>query len=283
MATMFTVGEMAKLSNLSKQTLIFYDRKGVFSPNYVDPENGYRYYSADQLELLDNILILKEMGLSLEEIKHFMENRSVGLALSIMKEQQEKMSRRLERIKKLQKKLADKIAVLEQFQADENHIVLVEKREPEYLLLEPVEEPGGLLQQDLAQKRLLRRARKNSYPYYYQIGTMFSRRDMEKEGWDHASYMFLTLEGPVEDPLCWRKDCGQFIRGYHTGPYQEAGNTYKKIWKTADAGGYHPGEYAYEYCILDSLTSRTSREYVTELQIPVTAPLSEFSEKTQEE
>ena len=53
MATLFTVGEMAKLSNISKQTLIFYDRKGVFSPNYVDPDNGYRYYSADQLELLD--------------------------------------------------------------------------------------------------------------------------------------------------------------------------------------------------------------------------------------
>ena len=91
MATLFTVGEMAKLSNISKQTLIFYDRKGVFSPNYVDPDNGYRYYSADQLELLDNILILKEMGLSLEEIKSFMENRSVELALSLMREQKQKM------------------------------------------------------------------------------------------------------------------------------------------------------------------------------------------------
>ncbi len=71
MATLFTVGEMAKLSNISKQTLIFYDRKGVFSPNYVDPDNGYRYYSADQLELLDNILILKEMGLSLGRNQKF--------------------------------------------------------------------------------------------------------------------------------------------------------------------------------------------------------------------
>ena len=105
MATLFTVGEMAKLSNISKQTLIFYDRKGVFSPNYVDADNGYRYYSADQLELLDNILILKEMGLSLEEIKSFMENRSVELALSLMREQKQKMEQRMERIWKQQKKL----------------------------------------------------------------------------------------------------------------------------------------------------------------------------------
>ena len=39
----FTVGELAKLGGLSKQTLIFYDREGVFRPSYVDPANGYRY------------------------------------------------------------------------------------------------------------------------------------------------------------------------------------------------------------------------------------------------
>ena len=147
MATLFTVGEMAKLSNISKQTLIFYDRKGVFSPNYVDPDNGYRYYSADQLELLDNILILKEMGLSLEEIKSFMENRSVELALSLMREQKQKMEQRMERIWKLQKKLDDKIEVLEAFQKDEKRIVFLEKTEPEYLLLESVDGCGDLLQQ----------------------------------------------------------------------------------------------------------------------------------------
>ena len=38
----FTAGEIAKLSGLSKQTILFYDKKGILKPDYVDPDNGYR-------------------------------------------------------------------------------------------------------------------------------------------------------------------------------------------------------------------------------------------------
>ena len=58
----FTAGEIAKLSGLSKQTILFYDKKGILKPDYVDPDNGYRYYSADQLDFLDNISMLKVLG-----------------------------------------------------------------------------------------------------------------------------------------------------------------------------------------------------------------------------
>lgn len=42
----------------------------------MDNENGYRYYSKDQIWELMFILILKRAGLSLEEIKSFSEHRS---------------------------------------------------------------------------------------------------------------------------------------------------------------------------------------------------------------
>ena len=58
MQAQLTVGEMAKLVGISRQTLIYYDREGVFRPSQVDPDNGYRYYTADQLEALDTILNL---------------------------------------------------------------------------------------------------------------------------------------------------------------------------------------------------------------------------------
>ena len=71
----FTVGEMAALNGISKQTLIFYDKQGVLKPKYQDNKNRYRYYTADQLEQLDSILILRELGLPLREIKRHMDNR----------------------------------------------------------------------------------------------------------------------------------------------------------------------------------------------------------------
>src|SRR5699024_11456334 len=59
-----SIGEVAKYQNISKQTLIFYDKVGLFRPAWVDPENGYRYYSASQLDYLDTILIMKQIGFS---------------------------------------------------------------------------------------------------------------------------------------------------------------------------------------------------------------------------
>ena len=54
---LFSIGEVAKYQNISKQTLIFYDKIGLFRPAWVDPDNGDRYYSAKQLDELDAILI----------------------------------------------------------------------------------------------------------------------------------------------------------------------------------------------------------------------------------
>ena len=69
---LFSIGELSKQQNISRQTLIFYDRIGLFSPAWVDPENGYRYYSASQLDYLDTICIMKKIGFSLDEIREHM-------------------------------------------------------------------------------------------------------------------------------------------------------------------------------------------------------------------
>ncbi|WP_185907839.1 MerR family transcriptional regulator [Psychrobacillus soli] len=64
-----TIGEVAKLSNISVQTLRFYDRIDLFKPIKIDPNNQYRYYQNTQLYYLDIIKSLKYLGLSLEEVK----------------------------------------------------------------------------------------------------------------------------------------------------------------------------------------------------------------------
>ena len=70
---LFSIGEVAKYQHISKQTLIFYDKIGLFRPAWVDPPSGYRYYSASQLDYLDTILIMKKIGFSLQEIRGIFE------------------------------------------------------------------------------------------------------------------------------------------------------------------------------------------------------------------
>ena len=65
---MFRIGEFSKIAQVSGRLLRYYDEIGLLSPESTDPETGYRFYSARQLPRLNRILVLKELGLSLEQI-----------------------------------------------------------------------------------------------------------------------------------------------------------------------------------------------------------------------
>ena len=65
---MLKIGDFAKLTRLSVQTLRYYDDLGLLKPVEVDRYTGYRYYAYDQLTRLNRILALKDLGLSLEQV-----------------------------------------------------------------------------------------------------------------------------------------------------------------------------------------------------------------------
>ncbi len=69
---MLKIGELAKICNVSTQTLRFYDREGIFSPEEVDSASGYRYYGNRQVETLKSIIKLKSLGFELSEIKEIL-------------------------------------------------------------------------------------------------------------------------------------------------------------------------------------------------------------------
>lgn len=65
----YSIGEVAKLTNISIQTLRYYDQISLFKPSHVDPKTNYRYYKESQLYYLDIIKSLKFLGTSLDKIK----------------------------------------------------------------------------------------------------------------------------------------------------------------------------------------------------------------------
>jgi DNA-binding transcriptional MerR regulator len=69
---MFSVGEFARLAQVSTRLLRYYDEIGLLKPRHIDRFTSYRYYSAEQLPRLNRILALKELGLSLEQIQRLL-------------------------------------------------------------------------------------------------------------------------------------------------------------------------------------------------------------------
>jgi DNA-binding transcriptional MerR regulator len=75
---MFSIGEFARLGGVSVRTLRHYDEIGLLRPATVDPDTGYRGYSAAQLGQLNRVMALKELGLSLTQARRLMEGVTLG-------------------------------------------------------------------------------------------------------------------------------------------------------------------------------------------------------------
>lgn len=87
MGERLSIGEMAELNNISRQTLHFYDRIGLLKPYYVDEETGYRYYNVKQCAMLDMIQYMKALGMSLKEIKNQLNHYEIGLVQDMLQNQ----------------------------------------------------------------------------------------------------------------------------------------------------------------------------------------------------
>lgn len=65
---MFKIGAFSQLTGVTVKALRYYDRVALLKPTQVDRFTGYRYYSIAQIDRLNRILALKDLGLSLDEI-----------------------------------------------------------------------------------------------------------------------------------------------------------------------------------------------------------------------
>lgn len=70
----FKIGDFSQLGQVSVRTLRLYDELELIKPAETDKWTGYRYYTLDQLPRLHRILALKDLGLSLEQISHLLQN-----------------------------------------------------------------------------------------------------------------------------------------------------------------------------------------------------------------
>lgn len=70
----FTAGELAAMFDISRQSLLYYDKIKLLSPDFI-AENGYRHYSITQYLDLEIIVNLRKLDLSIKDIRCYLQNR----------------------------------------------------------------------------------------------------------------------------------------------------------------------------------------------------------------
>lgn len=104
---------MAKIMDVKADTLRFYDKIGLFVPNYTDPVNGRRYYSPAQCDTLETILELRKMQISIKDISKYMEQRTLDKSEEILKAQLAFLNREIREKKRLKGLLEKKLQFIE--------------------------------------------------------------------------------------------------------------------------------------------------------------------------
>lgn len=85
---MFSIGVFSKINKVTTKTLRYYEDIGLLKPGYVDEVTKYRYYTTEQLPKLHEIITLKQMGLSLNEIKEVIDKPKEIERILVSKEQE---------------------------------------------------------------------------------------------------------------------------------------------------------------------------------------------------
>ena len=74
----YTIREAAKLSGLSESTLRFYETIGLIHPITRDESSKHRVYTEDDVNLVISVACLNATGLSIEDMRTYLKNRSIG-------------------------------------------------------------------------------------------------------------------------------------------------------------------------------------------------------------
>lgn len=78
----YSSGQFARMAGVSVRTIRFYDKQNILKPSYVSP-SGARFYTDSDLARLQQILLFKYLGFSLDDIRemtigdtdyHFLKN-----------------------------------------------------------------------------------------------------------------------------------------------------------------------------------------------------------------
>lgn len=97
-----SIGQMAELNHVSEQTLRLYDKEGLLVPRCVDPVTGYRYYHIIQSAKLDLIQNMKIYGMTLRQIRSFLDSNDPAALREMLSEQAASIEERIRQLRRSQ-------------------------------------------------------------------------------------------------------------------------------------------------------------------------------------
>lgn len=106
----YSIGQVAKISHLSVQTLRYYDKIGLVIPSNTDKQSGYRYYSNRDLLYIKIVQDMKLLHFSLEDIGEMLKNDSLDSMFIKLESKQQEVLKEIKRLEQTVKSIEQRTA-----------------------------------------------------------------------------------------------------------------------------------------------------------------------------
>ena len=262
-----TVSQFAKLHNVNKRTLHYYDEIGIFSPDYKG-ENGYRYYDYMQGVDFEYIKMLKELNMGLDEIKRYIDNPNEEDFKEIAEIKIKEIDQEIRTLNRRREVLEDKLNKLNKCDdlRKKNSVKVIECEEQKFFYT-----PFKFEDDDL--KQLISHIKDvwTVDEYCKGIGSFISVDKIQRGEFEEYDGLFIEMLDDMESKNTKNtiiKPKGKYICAYHMGDWDTLPDFYDEIVKYAEENNLTLVGYSFEIGMNDFAIS-DMEDYITQIMIRV--------------
>lgn len=264
--SLYKIGLFSQMNRVTIKMLRYYDDIALLNPAYIDKFSGYRYYTSEQLPVLHQILALRQMGFTLEEIKMIQNGKSERELLL------KKKSELIKLIAEENMKLSQVECYLLQKDEDrEYHVILKEIPEmivasmrtiiPNYDALFAVVPPMGVEMERLGCVCAIPEYCFNIYHdgEYKEENIDVEICEAVTEKKEDSETLTFILKEKIDTAACL----------LHKGPYEGFPKAYAALLRWVEENGFEMIDHPRESYIDGIWNKDFESEWLTEIQVPV--------------
>ena len=262
-----TTGEFAKLMGVTKETLFHYDEIGLFCPEVVT-ERGYRQYSVNQVEVMDTILMLRELGMPLKEIREFMRHRSAQRILQVFAQREKQLDQQIKKLQQMKEWMAQrtrKIQAIQDLRTEEISIQTFPERYYLYASISPDDEWEYYQKTGEMIFELEREGKQMDYDLAY----IQHEENLDDGLYDVYDTAGLLLEDKPNKPHCLTFPAGEYLTAYHVGHWNTVSEAYERLFAYKKTQNLQTDGIYLEHFVVDNLVVDSIDEFVTEISVRI--------------
>lgn len=260
-----SISAFSKISDVSRKALIYYDRIGLFKPEYVK-ENGYRYYSHHQIETITVINTLSSSGMSLEQIKEFLKECEPQKALDTFKKQELVIQDKIKQLQAIQEMIDMRIQLIDEaLNADE--IIKIEKtKEKPFYISPPFYYHTKYIPEDIWID-FYNTCENLNISFGYPICYIINKDDVCSHNYQMISQIGIHLKNSKK--ANYKIPAATYLIGYGYAHYGDTEHIYEKLYQYIDENHLEVIGNAYEEYLLDEVTTSQLDRYKIKVSIQI--------------